>query len=210
MSGKAPSKRSFRQMIQSIEDPPWTKALFGDVRWSWIWLILRVYAGWQWLQAGWEKLNSPTWVGSEAGQALGGFIQGALAKTGGSHPDVQGWYAWFLEHAVLPGAAVWSYVVTIGECLVGIALILGLFTAIAAFFGAFMNANYLLAGSVSINPFLLVIAVFLILAWKTGGWWGLDRWALPALGTPWRPGFIFRNKGDPSSELNLSDGSRNS
>ncbi len=81
-----------------------------------------------------------------------------------------------------------------GELLVGIALILGLFTGIAAFFGSFMNMNYLLAGTVSSNPILFVIATFLVLAWKTAGWWGLDRWVLPALGTPWRPGLVFRGE----------------
>ncbi len=200
MSVASPEKQGPRQRVQSIEDPPWARALYGDVRWSWIWLILRLYAGWQWLQAGTEKLTSPTWVGAQAGQALSGFIQGALAKTGGAHPDVQPWYAWFLEHLVLPAAPVWSYVVTIGDCLVGIALVLGLFTAIAAFFGALMNTNYLLAGSVSTNPFLLIIAVFLILAWKTAGWWGLDRWVLPALGTPWRPGYIFHPGKEKAAE----------
>jgi thiosulfate dehydrogenase [quinone] large subunit len=72
------------------------------------------------------------------------------------------------------------------------ALIVGTFTEIAAFFGAFMNMNYLLAGTVSTNPILLVIALLLVLAWKTAGWWGLDRWLLPTLGTPWRPGAVFR------------------
>jgi thiosulfate dehydrogenase [quinone] large subunit len=87
-------------------------------------------------------------------------------------------------------------VVTFGELLVGLALILGVFTGIAAFFGSFMNMNYLLAGSVSVNPVLLIFATLLVLAWKTAGWWGLDRWLLPALGTPWRPGYIFHDQSD--------------
>jgi thiosulfate dehydrogenase [quinone] large subunit len=177
--------------VKTIEDPPVARALFGDVRLAWLWLILRLYAGWVWLQAGWEKLNSPVWTGSNAGTALTGFINGALTKASGAHPDVQNWYAWFLQHAVLPNAAVWSYIVAWGEFLVGIALILGIFAGIAAFFGAFMNMNYLLAGTVSTNPILFIIAAVLILAWKTAGWWGLDRWVLPALGTPWRPGYVF-------------------
>jgi thiosulfate dehydrogenase [quinone] large subunit len=82
-----------------------------------------------------------------------------------------------------------------GEMLVGIALIVGIFTGIAAFFGGFMNVNYLLAGSVSTNPILFAIATWLVLAWKTAGWWGLDRWMLPALGTPWSPGRIFSQSG---------------
>jgi thiosulfate dehydrogenase (quinone) large subunit len=183
-----------KRIVEHFEDPPVAQALFGHVRWAWIWLILRLYAGWVWLQAGWEKLHDPTWTGAKAGTALSGFVNHALTETGGAHPNVEGWYAWFLQQAVLPNAAVWSYVVSWGELLVGIALILGIFTGLAAFFGAFMNMNYLLAGSVSTNPILLVIAILLVLAWKTAGWWGLDRWVLPALGMPWKPGAVFHHE----------------
>jgi len=172
----------------TFHDPPIARALFGDTRWAWIWLIVRLYAGWQWIEASLEKFGSPAWVGVHAGAGLTGFIKGALAKSAGDHPDVQQWYAAFLTHAVLPYAAVWSYLVTCGEMLVGIALILGVLTGIASFFGTFMNANFLLAGTVSTNPILFACALLLVLAWKTAGWWGIDRWLLPALGTPWEPG----------------------
>lgn len=178
--------------VKSLDDSPVAKALFGDVRWAWLWLLLRLYLGWQWLQAGWGKLQNPAWTGSKAGSAITGFVTNALTKSGGEHPDVQGWYAWFLQHVVLTHSVFWSYLVAWGEALVGLALILGIFTGIAAFFGSFMNLSYLLAGTVSINPVLFIIATWLVLAWKTAGWWGLDRWVLSALGTPWRPGYIFR------------------
>ena len=134
------------------------------------------------------------WVGAKAGTAVTGFIQGALSKTSGDHPDVTGWYAWFLQNMALPNAAVFSYMVTFGEILVGIALILGLLTGIAAFFGGFMNASYLLAGTVSTNPFLFILATWLVLAWRVAGWWGLDRWALPLLGVPGAPGTLFQHR----------------
>jgi thiosulfate dehydrogenase [quinone] large subunit len=183
-----------RNTVVRLEDPPVAKALFGDVRWAWLWLLVRLYVGWQWLSAGWGKLGNPAWTGENSGAAITGFVQGALDKTGGAHPDVQGWYAWFLQNLVLPNASTWAYLVTWGEILVGIALILGIFTGIAAFFGSLMNLNYLLAGTVSTNPILFSLAILLILAWKTAGWWGLDRWILPALGTPWSPGLVFREE----------------
>ncbi len=183
-----------------FEDPPIAKTLLGDVHWAWIWLILRLYVGWEWLHAGWGKLNNPAWVGSKAGTAISGFVNHALTETGGQHPNIQGWYAWFLSHMVLSNAVLWSYLITWGEFLVGIALILGLFTGIAAFFGSFMNMNYLLAGAVSTNPILFAIATWLVLAWKTAGWWGLDRWVLPALGTPWRPGRIFHRQNEQAKQ----------
>lgn len=183
-----------KREVQRLNDSPIAHSLFGDVRWAWLWLILRLYVGWEWVSAAMTKLGNPAWTGSKAGAAITGFVQGALAKTGGEHPDVQPWYAWFLQNIVLPNARLWSYLVSFGEMLVGLALILGLFTGIAAFFGSFMNMSYLLAGTVSTNPILFIIATFLMLAWKTAGWWGLDRWVLPALGTPWRPGLVFRSE----------------
>lgn len=72
-----------------------------------------------------------------------------------------------------------------GELLVGVALIFGAFVGIASVFGAFMNMNFMLAGAASTNPVLLLASILLILAWKTAGWWGLDRWILLRLGTPW-------------------------
>lgn len=183
-----------RSYVVAVEDPPVARFLFSDVRLSWLWLILRLYAGYEWLLAGWGKIQSPAWTGANAGAAITGFVNGALQKTGGEHPDVAGWYAWFLQNTVLPNAPTFSRMVAWGEALVGIALILGIFTGIAAFFGGFMNINYLLAGTVSTNPILFVIAMFLVLAWKTAGWLGLDRWILPALGTPWRPGLVFAHE----------------
>jgi thiosulfate dehydrogenase [quinone] large subunit len=90
------------------------------------------------------------------------------------------------------GSYTWfAKLVTAGEILIGIGLILGIFTGIAAFFGGFMNWNFMMAGTASTNPVLFTISILLILAWKTAGWIGLDRWILPALGTPWQPGRLF-------------------
>ena len=92
--------------------------LFRNVRWSWIWIIPRVYIGWEWLHAGWVKVNNPVWFGGEAGGAITGFVNGALAKTTGAHPDVQSWYAWFLQNLVLPYPKAWSNAIAVGEVLV--------------------------------------------------------------------------------------------
>ena len=172
--------------VTEIADPPIARALFADPRWSWIWLIVRLYVGWQWLTEGIDKTTSPVWAGAKAGTALTAWLTGSLAKTSGAHPDVQGWYGVFLQDVVVPHAAFWSVLVSYGELLVGLGLILGLFTGIAAFFGTLMNVSYLLGGTVSINPILFGLASLLVLAWKTAGWWGLDRWVLPRLGTPWQ------------------------
>ncbi len=170
-----------------VDDPPLARALFGDTRFAWIWLAVRVYVGWAWLSEGIAKAQSPQWIGPEGGNFLRNWVTGSLAKTQGPHPDVQTWYGMLLQYVVLPHPAFWSIVVTFGEIAVGLGLILGMFTGIAAFFGTVMNASYLLAGTVSINPMLFFFGSLLVLAWKTAGWWGVDRYLLPRLGTPWSP-----------------------
>ncbi len=161
--------------------------MFADTRLAWLWLIIRVYVGYEWLMAGLEKLQSPVRVGAKAGVVMTGFVAGALKKTTGDHPDVTGWYAGFLQNLVLPNAVFWSYFVTFGEIAVGLGLIVGCLTGIAAFFGGLMNANYLLAGTVRTNPILFVLATWLVLAWRVAGYWGVAPYLLPALGVPRRP-----------------------
>lgn len=158
-----------------------------------LWLIIRLYVGYEWIVAGYEKLINPVWFGTGAGAAIQGFVSGALTKTGGLHPDVQGWYASFLQGAVLPNAAVWANAIAVGEVLVGLGLLLGVLTGLAAFFGFVMNMNFLLAGTVSINPQLLLLEIGLILAWRVAGYWGGDRIVLPRLFA----GVNFRGSGGP-------------
>ena len=169
-----------------VVENPFSRFLFSDTRLAFFWLIVRLYIGYEWLMAGWVKVTSDAWVGSQAGKAISGFLTAALSKTVGEHPDVQGWYAIFLQNVVVPHPVIWSHIVAWGELAVGIALIIGLFTGIAAFFGLFMNLNYLLAGTVSTNPILLTLSIGIILAWKVAGYIGLDRYALPRFGILWK------------------------
>lgn len=168
----------------TIPENPVSRFLFSSTRASWIWLIVRLYLGYQWLTAGWGKVTSEVWTGKQAGVAMKGFLQGAVNKSieGG---DVASWYATFLDNVIIPNAKVLSFVVAYGELLVGLGLILGLLTGIAAFSGALMNVMFLFAGTLSTNPLFFILATWLVLAWKNAGWYGLDRWALPLLGTPW-------------------------
>lgn len=176
----------------TITDPPVAQALFGSTRWAWIWLIARLYVGYTWLTSGLGKLGNPGWV--QSGEALKAFWERAVAiPDAPARPAIAfGWYRGFLQALLDSGSYTWfSKLVVAGEILIGLALLLGMFTGIAAFFGGFMNWNFMMAGSASINPVLFFLAVLLVLAWKTAGWWGLDRWLLPLLGSPWQPGRLF-------------------
>ncbi|MUV37100.1 Thiosulfate dehydrogenase (quinone) [Lentibacillus sp. JNUCC-1] len=135
--------------------------------------FVRIYIGLAWLTAGLGKVS--------AGFDASGFIQGAIAGAGGEHPAVQGWWAVFLENVALPNAGVFSFMVAWGEVLVGIALILGLFTNFAALMGITMNFAFLFSGTVSTNAQMVLLTIFLIIAGANAGRYGLDRWAMPFL-----------------------------
>lgn len=133
--------------------------------------IIRVYLGFTWLTAGIGKIT--------AGFDASGFIQGAIAGAAGDNPSVQGWWAVFLEKVALPNASVFSYMVAYGEVLVGMALILGIFTSFAALMGMTMNFAFLFSGTVSTNAQMVLLTVLVLVAGFNAGRYGLDRWVLP-------------------------------
>ncbi len=184
--------RTIARQKTQVTESPIAKFIFSDTRFAIVWLVLRVYLGIQWLQAAEHKVTDPAWT--QTGSALKGFWLSAI-KTDPKPVIAFDWYREFLQFMLNIQAYTWfSKLVVAGEVMVGIFLIIGAFTGIAAFFGGFMNWNFMMAGSASTNPLLFTVAVVLILAWKTAGYYGVDRVLLPVLGTPWRPGITLRSE----------------
>ncbi|MBI1877122.1 MAG: DoxX family membrane protein [Chloroflexi bacterium] len=169
-----------------VVEPRFVKFLLNDPRAGWLWLVLRIWLGWQWIEAAEHKIFDPKWV--QTGEALQGFWLKAVSIPETGRPPISfDWYRAFIQSLLDAQAWTWfAPLVAYGELLIGIALILGAFTGIAAFFGGFMNWNFMMAGSASSNPMLFAIAVGLILAWKVSGYIGVDYFLLRWLGTPWK------------------------
>jgi thiosulfate dehydrogenase (quinone) large subunit len=165
----------------TLHNPPLVHILFSTTAFAWLWAIVRFYVGYEWIKASIPKLGNPAWVST--GEALKGFWTKALETSEQGRPTIAyGWYRDFLSYMLENGWYTWfAKLVAYGELLVGIALILGAFVGLVAFFSAFMNWNYVMAGSASTNAMLLTLAVLLIIAWKVAGWYGLDRYLLPLL-----------------------------
>lgn len=174
-----------RKQERVIEEPKFLKMLLNDARFSILWLVVRVWLGWQWIDAASHKINNPAWV--ETGDALKGFWTNAvIVPETGRAPITFDWYRSFLQFLLDTNSYTWfAKLVAYGELLIGIALIIGAFVGVAAFFGALMNWNFMMAGSASSNPLLFVLALGLVLAWKIGGFIGLDYFLLNLVGTPW-------------------------
>jgi thiosulfate dehydrogenase [quinone] large subunit len=180
-----------------VDDPAVWKLLLGNVYYAILWLPLRFFVGREWLAAGEHKVRDDAWM--DGGTALQGYWERSAAIPEQGRPAIT--YAWFrdfLDYMLRHEWYTWfAKVVAIGEVLIGLGLIFGALVGIAAFFGTLMNFNFQLAGSASTNPVLFGLGVFLVLAWKVAGWWGLDRWLLLALGTPWGREAVARRGATP-------------
>lgn len=159
------------------EVPQWPSLLnrlFTDVRAAWLWLPLRLWLGYQWLEAASHKVGNPAWT--ETGVALKGFWTNAVSvPEGGRAPIAFDWYRSFIQALLDAEAYTWfAKLIAYGELLIGIALIVGALVGVTAFFAAFMNWNFMMAGSASTNPLLFVIAIGLLLAWRVAGLVGVD------------------------------------
>jgi thiosulfate dehydrogenase [quinone] large subunit len=183
----------------NIEGPAFARFLFNNTRAGLVWLPIRLFVGISWLESGLGKITNPEWT--TGGAALRTYWERAAAiPEQGRPPITYEWYREFLNILLAGNHETWfSWIIMFGELAVGAGLILGALTGIAAFFGAFMNMSFLLAGSASTNPIMFTLAVGLMLAWKVAGWYGLDRYLLPRLGTPWRPGELVRRDRGPTT-----------
>ena len=138
--------------------------------------IIRLYVGWEWMTAGWHKIT-----GGKPFDASG-FLKGAIAKPvleSGTTNMVYPNFVAFLKHFALPHVGVFNVMVPWGELLVGLGLILGALTTTAMFFGLVMNFMYMFAGTVSSNPWLMLLGFLIIAAGANAGKFGVDHLILP-------------------------------
>lgn len=168
-----------------VASPKFARYLFGNTRAGLFWLPIRLFVGLEWLQSGWGKATSEGWL--DGGASLLAYWERAVAIPEEGRPPITfEWYRTFIQWLIDNDAQTWfAYVIVFGEIAVGLGLLFGALTGVAAFFGSLMNMSFMLAGSASTNPIMFTLAVGLMLAWKVAGYYGVDRWLLPALGVPW-------------------------
>ena len=181
-----------REQRREFADPGFIRFLFGNKQMAWVWLVVRVYLGWQWLSAGWEKLHSPGWDKHrrEPAGVLAASVRGPGRRNQGHRAlrlvsPVPG------LHAPAPLVRLVRQAGRVRRNRDRHSSDPGAFVGVVAFFGAFMNFNFMLAGSASTNPVLFTLAILLLLAWKIAGYYGLDYVLLPAVGVPWQNRGLF-------------------
>lgn len=144
-------------------------ARFGlNENWSLGYVAARLFVGWEFLYAGWDKATSNWYHGAGSGE-VNGFLTGAVGQSHASaaspFPGVSHWFSWTASNVFIPHSELLSYLVVTAELCVGIGLILGLFLRLSAFFGVTLNALFLLSGSLSagLNPEMLILGMAVML-----------------------------------------------
>lgn len=139
----------------------------------WPLLLLRLLGAWIFIKAGWGKIQR----GADFVPAMEGFINRNL-EAGNTYD----FYRPFLEGVVLKVPALFAYAVAWGELFLGIALLLGLFTRLASYLGAFMVASFLFTKGTSVallshnNHDTAWLLILLVLGFCAAGRaFGLDR-----------------------------------
>lgn len=135
---------------------------------SYILTIIRIYLGYIWLSASWGKITGSF--------DATGYLKGALANAKGEHPSVLPWWAEFIEQVAIPNVSIINILVPWGELLVGVGLILGLFTSFSILMGLLMNFSYMFSGSAGQNPLMVILGFIILVAGYNAATIGLDRW----------------------------------
>lgn len=131
-------------------------------------LPLRLFCGWIFLNSGVHKLSAG-WLRTDELSA----ILGEWLKDGKTYP----FYVSFLRDVVLPHAHLFARLVSLGELLVGAALLAGLMTRLAAFVGLVLLANFLFGrgdGLSANGTASLAVMMFTMILTAPGRTLGLD------------------------------------
>ncbi|MDQ3811363.1 MAG: DoxX family membrane protein [Chloroflexota bacterium] len=137
--------------------------------------LARIAFGLYFLSQALDKLNG-NWLSD--GGPLARFTQQLL-------PRSEAFYRPFLESTVVPESLTFARLVTTGELVVAILLILGLFTRLGAVIGLWLNLNYMfmkgLANNAGSIDRLFVAAELAFALAAAGLVWGLDGYLARSL-----------------------------
>ena len=133
-----------------------------------VWTAMRVWLGVMWIQAGdaklWGAENSAFLHHDGAGVA--GFAAHGVAA--------YSWWASFLHGFVVPNAGWIGVLIAVAEFAIGIALVAGFLTPLAALGSLALLFIYVMSGTASVCAFYALFSVVILATWRTSSWLGVD------------------------------------
>lgn len=156
MNQKAPlNKPSFNYNLQPQNTPTNSIREAGSAN---IFLPLRLFLAISFLAAGFDKLFDPQFFDPNAAGYIGNQLAGFASQSplGG-----------FLTDIAVPQATLFGAIVLIGELAIGLGILLGLYSRIAAFFGFLLSITLWLTASWEVTPFFLGSDLPYAMGWLT-------------------------------------------
>jgi thiosulfate dehydrogenase (quinone) large subunit len=132
------------------------------------WTAMRIWLGVMWLQAGVAKLwgaENPAFLHNNGAGVAGFAAHGAPAYT---------WWGSFLHSFVVPNSGWIGFVVAFAEFAIGVGLVLGLFTRIAALGSLALLFTYVMSGTASVCALYALVAIVILATWRTSSLFGAD------------------------------------
>jgi thiosulfate dehydrogenase (quinone) large subunit len=129
---------------------------------------LRCWLGVMWIEAGAAKLwgaENPGFL-HNSGAAVAGFAAHGV--------PAYSWWGSFLHSFVVPNASWIAILIAVSEYAVGLALISGLFTRVAAVGSLALLFTYVMSGTASVCAFYALCAIVILVFWRTSSWIGAD------------------------------------
>jgi thiosulfate dehydrogenase [quinone] large subunit len=154
-----PAKRANLQVWESLKE-----SKFAALAWT----AMRVWLGVMWIQAGSAKL----W-GAEAAGFLHNGGAGVAGFAGHGTPAYS-WWGSFLHGFVVPNAGWIGVLIAVAEFAIGVALVAGLFTRVAALGSLALLFTYVMSGTASVCAFYALFAIVILVMWRTSSWIGAD------------------------------------
>jgi thiosulfate dehydrogenase (quinone) large subunit len=149
-------------------NPPAWEWMKGSKVMAVVWTAMRVWLGIMWIQAGDAKLwgkESAAFMHNNGAGVAGFAAHGTPAYS---------WWGTFLHSFVVPNSGWIGVLVAVGEFAVGVALVLGVFTRVAALGSLLFLFTYVMSGTASVCAFYALFAIVVLTMWKTSSWLGVD------------------------------------
>jgi thiosulfate dehydrogenase (quinone) large subunit len=132
------------------------------------WTAMRVWLGAMWIQAGSAKLwgaENPAFLHNNGAGVAGFAAHGVPAYS---------WWGSFLHNFVVPNSGWIAVLVAVAEFAIGVALVAGLFTRVAAVGSLVLLFTYVMSGTASVCAFYALFAIVILTMWRTASWLGID------------------------------------
>lgn len=133
-----------------------------------VWAAVRIWLGVMWIEAGAAKLwgaENSVFLHHDGAGVAGFAAHGVPAYS---------WWGHFLHGFVVPNAGWIGVLIALAEFFIGVALVAGFLTPLAALASLALLFTYVMSGTASVCAWYALFAIVILVTWRTSSWIGAD------------------------------------